>query len=165
MTALDHPRLNEFANAKRIVKAKNNRRCFEKFERSQSRECPEAVRRFGTDAAELSHAAGAQLADQLAVCLTARIAMALQRTTSAEDDPAKQLRQLRELCADLVALRRGDHNTQWLRIERDKLDLDFKKYDEQAAARKKAQEAVKQTNKGGLTKETLDLIERELKLL
>ena len=42
-------------------------------------EALEAVRRFGGDAAELSQAAGGQLADQLAVCLTARIAVALQR--------------------------------------------------------------------------------------
>src|ERR1022692_2843060 len=66
-------------------------------------EALEAVRRFGSDAAELSQAAGGQLADQLAVCLTARIAVALQRPPSGDDDPAEQLRRLRELCADLVA--------------------------------------------------------------
>jgi hypothetical protein len=125
-----------------------------------------AVRRFGTDAGELSQAAGAQLADQLAICLTARIAVALQRTPSAGDDPAGQLQRLRQLCADLVALRKGDHNAQWLRIEREKLDLGLKKYDEQAAARKRENErAYKESKKGGLTKETLALIERELKLM
>jgi hypothetical protein len=100
-------------------------------------EALEAVRRFGGDAAELSQAAGGQLANQMAVCLTARIAMALQRPPADGDDPAEQLRRLRQLCADLVALRKGDHNAQWLRIKREKLDLELKKHDEQAADRKR----------------------------
>jgi hypothetical protein len=88
-------------------------------------EALEAVRRIGGDAAELSQAAGGQLADQLAVCLTARIAVALQRTPVDGADPAEELQRLRQLCADLVALRKGDHNAQRLRIEREKLDLDL----------------------------------------
>jgi hypothetical protein len=128
-------------------------------------EALEAVRRFSGDATELSQAAGGQIADQLAVCLTARIAVALQRPPSDGDDPAEQLRRLRQLCGDLVALRKGDHNAQWLRIEREKLDLDLKKYDEQAVARKKAEEAIKNPKKGGLSPETLAMIERELHLL
>ncbi len=87
-------------------------------------EALEAVRRFRTDASELGEAAGGQLADQLALCLTARIAVALQRTPATGDGPSEQLRRLRELCADLVALRKGDHNAQSLRIEREKLELD-----------------------------------------
>jgi hypothetical protein len=70
------------------------------------------------------------------------IAVALQRAPADGADPAEQLRRLRELCADLVALRKGDHNAQRLRIEREKLDLDLKKYDEEAAARKREIEAV-----------------------
>ena len=128
-------------------------------------EALEAVCRFGGDAAELSQAAGGQLADQLAVCLTARIAVALQRPPADGADPAEQLRRLRELCADLVALRKGDHNAQWLRIEREKLDLDLKKYDEEAAARKREADSLKNPKKGGLTPETLAFIEKELKLL
>jgi hypothetical protein len=34
---------------------------------------------------------------------------------------------LRELCHDLVALRRGDHGAEWLRIERERLKLQRKK--------------------------------------
>ena len=122
-------------------------------------EALEAVRRFGGDAGELSQAAGGQLADQLAVCLTARIAVALQRPPADGDDPAEQLRWLRELCGDLVALRKGDHNAQRLRIEREKLDFDLKKYDEQAGARKREIEALKSANKGGISPETLAKIE------
>src|ERR1039458_321717 len=97
----------------------------------QQQEALEAVRRFGADAAELSQAAGGQLADQLAVCLAARIAVALQQPASDGDDPATQLQRLRQLCLALVALRKGDHNAEWLRIERGKLELDLKKYDEE----------------------------------
>src|SRR5208337_1565805 len=57
-------------------------------------EALEAVRRFGADSAELTQAAGGQLADQLAVCLTARIAVALQQPASGGDDPAGQLQRL-----------------------------------------------------------------------
>jgi hypothetical protein len=36
---------------------------------------------------------------------------------------AGQLQRLRQLCGDLVALRKGDQNAQWLRIERQKLQM------------------------------------------
>ena len=78
---------------------------------------------------------------------------------------ARQLQRLRQLCADLVALRKGDHNAQWLRIEREKLDLDLKQYNEEAAARQKeAEEARMPDKKGGLGPETIALIEKEAKL-
>jgi hypothetical protein len=130
-------------------------------------EALEAIRRFRTDASELSDAAGGQLADQLALCLTARIAVALQRPPSDGDDPAEQLRRLRELCADLVALRKGDHNAQWLRIEREKLELDSKKYDEQAAARERELEAASTASSrdGAIPKEVFDRVAQELKFV
>ncbi len=129
-------------------------------------EALEAVIRLGGDAAELSAAAGGALADQLAVCLTARIALALQAPVSEGDNPLAQLQRLRQLCGDLVALRKGDHNVQRLRLEREKLDLDLKKYDDEAAARKREWEEAHQPPKeGGISKETIELIEREIKLL
>jgi hypothetical protein len=128
-------------------------------------EALEAVRRFGVDAAELRQAAGGQLADQLALCLTARIAVALQQPPSAEGVPTDELQRLRQLCGDLVALRKGDHNAQWLRIEREKLDLDLKKYEEEAADRKRQHESLKNPKEGGVSKETMELIEKELKLI
>jgi len=127
----------------------------------------EAVRRLGANAAELAQAAaGSPLADQLAICLTARIAVALQQRDCDGDGPAAQLQRLRLLCADLVALRKGDHNAQRLRIEREKLDLELKKYEEAAAARlKEAEEASNPPKKGGLTEETIKRIEETLHLL
>jgi hypothetical protein len=96
----------------------------------------EAACQAGADAAELSQAAGGQLADHLALCLTARIAVALRQPPDGGNDPAGQLRWLSQLCADLVALRKGDHSAQWLRIEREKLDAQLKKFQEKEAARK-----------------------------
>jgi hypothetical protein len=71
----------------------------------------------------LSQATGAPLADQLAVCVTARIAMALRQVTRHENNPLIQLKLLRKVCADVAALRRGDQNAQWLEIERARLNL------------------------------------------
>src|SRR5208282_1032633 len=98
-------------------------------------EALEAVRRFGADAAEINQATGGQLADHLALCMTARIAVALQRASSGGDDPAGQLQRLRQLCGDLVALRKGDQNAQWLRIERQKLQMAGEKNAGEQAAR------------------------------
>jgi hypothetical protein len=106
-------------------------------------EALEAVLQFGADAAELTQAANGQLADQLALCLTARIAVALRQPVSGGDDPEKELHRLRELCADLVALRKGDQSAQWLRIEREKLDSELRKFEEEEAARKRQLEKPK----------------------
>ncbi|MGA2542290.1 MAG: hypothetical protein ABSG78_12115 [Verrucomicrobiota bacterium] len=138
-------------------------------------EALEAVRQFSSDAAELSRAVpggqpgraapGAPFADQLALCLTARIAVALKKLPSGEADPATQLERLRQLCMRLVALRKGDHHAQWLQIERGKLDLQIKKYKEEAADRKRANDPLKHRKKGGIPKKVLDYIEKELKFL
>jgi hypothetical protein len=134
-----------------------------------------AARQFGADAAQLSRAVpagqfkqampGAQLADQLALCLTARIAVALKKLPSGEDDPAGHLERLRQLCMRLVALRKGDHNAQWLQIERGKLKLQMKKYEEEAAARKRDNDPLKPSKTGGIPKDVLNYIEKELKFL
>ncbi len=87
----------------------------------------EAVSRIGADAAEINQLAGGQLADQLALCLTARIAVSLQQPCSDGDDAEKQRQRLGQLCAHLVALRKGDHNAEWLRIERKKLEVAVEK--------------------------------------
>jgi hypothetical protein len=137
-------------------------------------EALEAVRRFGADAVELSQAApaaqlsqaapGAQLADQLALCLTARLALALQKAPSGEEDPAVQLDRLRQFNKDIALLRKGDHNAQWLRIESGKLDLYLKKYEDQAAARKRQMNPFKDRSECGISDETIALIEKELNL-
>jgi hypothetical protein len=115
-----------------------------------------AVRRFGADAAEFSQATAGPLADHLALCLTARLAVALQRPPDNGDDPSAQMQHLRPLCADLAALRKGDHDAEWLRIERARLDLYRKKHDDEIAARQRAAEdALKAENQRSFLREIL----------
>ena len=128
-------------------------------------EALEAVRRFGADAAEISHATGGQLADHLALCLTARIAVALQQAPAGGDDPAGELQRLRQLCADLVALRKGDHNAQRLRIEREKIDLELKKSQAEETARQREIDSLKNPKKGGPPKEFFEWFNKEFNIL
>jgi hypothetical protein len=100
-------------------------------------EALDAACQASADAAELSQAAAGQLADHLALCLTARIAVALRKPPPGGENPADQLRWLSHLCADLVALRKGDHSAQWLRIEREKLDAQLKEFEQEQAALKR----------------------------
>ena len=125
----------------------------------------EAVRRFGADAAEIGQATGGQLADHLALCLTARIAVALQQPAAEGEDAAPQLQKLRQLLADLVALRKGDQNAQWLRIERDKIDLQLKKSGAAADARQREIEALKDPTANCVTKEHLEWFCKEFNIL
>jgi hypothetical protein len=132
-------------------------------------EALEAVRRFGADAVQLSQALpsdqlsqavpGAQLADHLALCLTARLALAMQQPPEGADDPAGELERLRQLRTELVALRKGDHHAQWLRIQSRKLDLHMKKYADKAASSPR----LLRTD-GGFTKETIDKLAKDLNL-
>jgi len=123
-----------------------------------------AVRQFGSNAAEINREAGGQLADHLALCLMARLAVAWQKASSAGDDPAGELQRLRQLCGDLVALRKGDHNALRLRIEREKLDLTLKKGAAEEALRNWEIEEAKNPRKRGLTQEMLEYIKKELNL-
>jgi hypothetical protein len=41
-------------------------------------------------------------------------------------DPMRQMKRLRQLCADVVALRRGDLKSEWLKIEQERMDLHSK---------------------------------------
>jgi len=127
-------------------------------------EALEAVRRFGADAAEINQATGGQLADHLALCMTARIAVALQQPAAEGEDAAAQLQKLRQLLADLVALRKGDQNAQWLRIEREKIDLQLKKSGAAADARQREIEALKDPTANCVTKEFFEWFEKEFNM-
>jgi hypothetical protein len=124
-----------------------------------------AVRQSGANAAEINQEAGGQLADQLAICVTARIAVALQKPPSTADDPAAELLRLRQLCADLVALRKGDHNAMRLRIEREKLDLELKRAAAEEALHNWEIEEAKNPRKRCITREMLKKIEEEFHIL
>ena len=85
-------------------------------------EALEVAGRLGEDAAEWSAEGRPPLTDTLALWLAARYAVATRRV--AETEGAEGWRLLRELCGDLVELRRGDHSAERLRMERERLELD-----------------------------------------
>ena len=131
----------------------------------EQQEALAAARQFHADAAQLRQETCPQLADHLALCLTARLAAALRPPPSGESDPAAQLERLRQFCATLARLRKGDHSAEWLRLERGKLELNRKRYKDEAAARKAAMNPCKGRKRGGIPPEVLAQVEKELKLL
>ena len=92
-------------------------------------EALELAQRLGEDAAELQAAGRPPLTDTLALWLAARYAVATRRV--AHPDEVEGWRRLRELCADVVELRRGDHHAERLRIERERLELERAQSEEQ----------------------------------
>jgi hypothetical protein len=85
----------------------------------------EALRRLGPETAQFASEADAgRLSDQLAVVLAARLAVAMRHTPSMTGigDPEGEVGRLRELCAVLVPLRKGDHNAIKLSLERQKME-------------------------------------------
>ena len=107
----------------------------------EQQETRTAVQRSAADAAGLRQAAPADrrkkpgpgdlLTDQLALCLAGQLAVALAELPSAKEDPDRHSERVRVLCSRLVALRKGDHDAQWLQIERDRLALLTKKYNDE----------------------------------
>jgi hypothetical protein len=85
------------------------------------------VRLFNEGAEELKEAANGSLTDKLALCTVARMAVAFRQLSRPEADPAEQMKRLRQLCADIAVLRRGDQNAEWMQIERERMDLKMKK--------------------------------------
>src|SRR5690606_19724891 len=82
-------------------------------------EALELAAQLGEDAAELNVEGRPPLTDTLALWLTARYAVATRRVAATEG--AEGWRLLRELCADIVELRRGDHSAAKLKLEQDRL--------------------------------------------
>ena len=76
------------------------------------------------------------LTDTLALWLAARYAVATRQVAQAEGEAG--WRQLRELCADVVELRWGDHCAERLRLERERLEMQHKDDDGQREARLRA---------------------------
>jgi hypothetical protein len=87
-------------------------------------------------------AEGGALADSLAVWMLGRYIVATRKLIENADDP-EAWKLTREICHDLVALRRGDHGAEWLRIERERLKLQRKK---QKCERKKLKQEIRKEN-------------------
>ena len=87
-------------------------------------EALEMAGRLGEEAAELREKGG-DLTEHLALRLTARYLAASRKLADGEDGPDLSL--LRQLCSDVVALRRGDHQAERLRIERERMRMEWKR--------------------------------------
>ena len=77
------------------------------------------AQQLAEDAVELKADGRAPLTDALALWLAARYAVATRQVRDTEG--AEGWRLLRELCADIVELRRGDHSAERLRLEQEQL--------------------------------------------
>src|SRR5437660_5630174 len=114
-------------------------------------EALEIAERLGEDATEWNAQGRAALTDTLAFWLVTRYALATRRV--AETGGREGWRLLREMCGDIVELRKGDHTADRLQIERERLKLEKEKSEKQI--RDKLQELLKQphTNGEGLNAE------------
>lgn len=87
-------------------------------------EAVELVRHMDADADELSNASNRRVTDLLAQRVAAQyVLVAKQLNRSGAEDPGEiDLKQLREFCGDIVALRKGDHSAERLKLERERLE-------------------------------------------
>jgi hypothetical protein len=80
----------------------------------------EQVRQLSADVAELKQAGEGALTDTLAQFLSAQYVVAAKAAVRQAAGAAVDLKTLQVLCNDVAALRRGDQNAEWLRLEREK---------------------------------------------
>jgi hypothetical protein len=84
----------------------------------------EHIRALSAEVAGLKEAGGESLTDTLAHWLAAHYVVAARAAEREAGGSEIELQTLRGLSADVVALRRGDHYAERLRIERERLELD-----------------------------------------
>jgi hypothetical protein len=90
------------------------------------------AREMAADAAELIQATRGKLTDHLAAILAARYAALVANWNGeAADEFRAKLRALRELCQDIVNLRRGDHSGARLFMEQERLKGEQEKTEEE----------------------------------
>ena len=99
----------------------------------RQQEALELVRNLAAEAGDLQVAAVEPLSDRLGLWLAARYAVAT-RKLAAEKDGEPDWPRLRELCSDVVALRRGDHSAARLKIEQARLDRERDETEEEVVA-------------------------------
>ncbi len=90
------------------------------------------AREMAADAAELTQASNGKLTDHLAAILSARYASLVANWNGeATDEFRAKLRALRELCQNIVNLRRGDHSGARLFLEQERLEREREKTGEE----------------------------------
>jgi hypothetical protein len=129
------------------------------------RDCLDAIRLFNADDTLFRKAGGDGLTDKLALWLAARIAVALRQDPGDPADTGALEARLRRLCADLVALRKGDHYSRWLRIKTKSLDLELKKFNHHTAVERKELREKRNPRRKSIPRAVLDQVVKELNLL
>jgi hypothetical protein len=92
------------------------------------------ARQLSADVGELQPAGAPPLADQMAVWLTSRCLVAVQKLTEKNPDGELDLKVLHELCNDVVAVRRGDQSGARLKMEQERLEREREKTEEEVVA-------------------------------
>jgi hypothetical protein len=79
---------------------------------------------LGEDVAEMGRKCQGSVTDKLAAFLSAHYAVAMKNAVREAAGGSVDLKKLRAMCFDVVALRRGDQDAQWLSLERKRLRLE-----------------------------------------
>ena len=90
----------------------------------RQQEALELVRGLSAEGEELQAATAEPLTEKLVVWLAARYAVATRKLAGQDGNTELDWQRLRELCSDVVALRRGDHSAARLKIEQERLERD-----------------------------------------
>jgi hypothetical protein len=127
-------------------------------------EALEVAARLGENATEWNAEGRAPLTDTLALWVVARCAVATR--VVAETGGQEGWRLLRELCGDIVELRKGDHSAVRLQIERERLELEKEQSEKRVREKvEKLQKQLQKKRKGGISRKALREIERAANIL
>jgi hypothetical protein len=127
-------------------------------------EALEVAERLGEDATEWNAEGRAPLTGTLALWLVARYAVATRHV--AETGGREGWRLLREMCGDIVELRKGDHSAERLIIERERLELEKEQSEKRVREKvEKLQKQLAKKRKGGISAKAIKEIERVAKIL
>ncbi len=127
--------LNSFPEVKAVLKAEFGSRSVSEQNLSEwkqggyrdwllQQEAIELIRHMDADSTELNQASKVPLTDLLAQRLSARYVLATKLLSQSNAGDDIDLKLLRDLCGDIVALRKGDHSAERLKIERERLDFE-----------------------------------------
>jgi hypothetical protein len=85
----------------------------------------EQARQLAAEVADLKQAGNEHLTEMLAQFLAAQYVLATKAAVRQANGGPVDLKTLQALCADLAALRRGDHSAERLSIERQRVSLEY----------------------------------------
>lgn len=93
----------------------------------RQQEALDMARQLAAETGELQPDGAQPLTDQMAVWVTVRYLVAIRKLAETSGEVEIDLKVLRGLCQDVVALRRGDHSGARLKLERERLEREREK--------------------------------------